>query len=118
MFVPYSFASINDPAQLRRGVYRAEVAFHAGQPHEPRVTMVFYFHACDHEPSALDLIVMEADGSVRVRDYLWQADRSWRDSAGGVANHLAELLPPEILTLPTVGSDRWPDIHLEEVSAL
>lgn len=118
MFIPYTFASVNQPAQLRRGIYRADVTLYAGAPTEPRASLIAYTHESDHEPCAVDLVVMEADGSVRVRDFLWLPDRSWRDSAGTAGNNLAELLPTELQALQHVGGDRWPDVHLEEVADL
>lgn len=118
MFIPYSFASVNQAGQLRRGVYRADVAIYAGAPGEPCASLIAYTHDADHEPCAVDLVVMESDGSVRARDFLWLPDRSWRDSAGTTAGNLAELLPAEVQGLQHVGSDRWPDVHLEEVQAL
>jgi hypothetical protein len=36
---------------------------------------------------------------------------------GTRANHLSELLPPELQNLILVGRQRWPDIHLNEDTA-
>jgi hypothetical protein len=117
MFVPYRFSSINEPGQLRRGTYRAQAEFFAGASTEPKLTLVSYTHWDDDEACAVDLIGIEPDGSVRIRDFLWMPDRGWRDSMGTRANHLSELLPPELQHLILVGQQRWPDIHLNEDTA-
>jgi hypothetical protein len=114
MFVPYSFASVNQPDQLRRGVYRAVAEFYGGGDDEPRVSLVNYSLEPDPEVCAADLVVIDVDGSVLLCDYVWMPDRSWRDSAGLKANHLLELVPPELMRLPLVGSLSLPDIELVE----
>lgn len=114
MFVPYEFTSVNRPEQLRRGVYRAVAEFYGGGAAAPRVSLVNYSLEPDPEVCAADLVVIEVDGSVRVCDYVWLPDRSWRDSAGLKANHLQELVPPELMALPLVGSLSLPAIELVE----
>lgn len=112
VFVPFEFASVNALAALRLGRYAAFAEFFGEltlDAPSPSATLIRYVHQDDDLPSAADLVVIEADGPVRVRDYVWLPSRRWRDSAGEVAAGLVELLAPELHALTALGSSRLAD---------
>jgi hypothetical protein len=99
MFIPVVFHSVNSPSDLEPGRY--EVICHwYGIAGERAGAGVFYYRlAGAAQPAAVDLLVVEANGTLRARDFRWMPDRSWRDSDGIRANRLDALLPAELLRL-------------------
>ena len=112
MFIPVSFHSVNSPDDLAPGRYSAVGLFYASNSDPLRAVLVEYTLTPSEEPLACDLLVIEADGSVRARDFVWLNDRSWRDSDGLRANRLSALLPAELLPLQFVRSEVWDSIDV------
>ena len=56
-------------------------------------------------PTVYDVLIVEPDGAIRARDYVWLPDRSWRDSAGAKSDDLTALFPAEMFDLRLVRTD-------------
>ena len=97
MFVPVAFDSVNSDADMPPGVY--DVVCRAYEAVDSQAQMVVFEYSPKGVDSviAADLMVLDDAGNIRACDFVWLPDRSWRDSSGLKANHLAELLPPELL---------------------
>ena len=99
MFIPVPFRSVNSPSDLHPGRYRTTCAHYARASSDLKVWLFKYTAPESDEPLAVDLLLMDGEGALRARDFIWMPDRSWRDSDGGRANRLEALLPAELLGL-------------------
>lgn len=116
MFVPLAFQSVNSPSDLQAGLYSASCTFYRdGRSALSALYFEYALHSTG-EPQACDLVVIEPDGVVRARDFVWMPDRSWRDSDGLRANRLWALLPPEFLPLQFVRRQALDPVVVEERS--
>lgn len=97
MFVPVPFDSVNSPASLEPGDYESFVQVFGEQSGSPRLCLFQYRPAGTDEVVAVDLLGIDSDGTVRVRDFVWMRDRCWRDSTGLRSNDLGAMLPPEVM---------------------
>ena len=96
MFIATKLSSVNAPADVPPGVYGCECHVYAG-PASPEAAFFFeYRPELGSEAVAVDLLIVDSAGAMRGVDFVWLSDRSWRDSSGVRANHLAELLPDEL----------------------
>ena len=99
MFLPVPFESVNSRNDLAPGRYDATCSYYLAPGRSLRLMLFEYAREESREPAACDLLVVEEDGCVRARDFVWLPDRSWRDSDGVRSNRLASLLPMELLKL-------------------
>ena len=105
MFVPVVFDSVNTDADMPPGVY--DVVCRAYEAVDSQAQMVVFEYSPKGTDSvvAADLMVLDETGNIRACDFVWLPDRSWRDSSGLKANHLTELLPPELLAYQLVRTE-------------
>lgn len=114
MFIPVAFSSINSQADLEPGAYRTSRSLYRDAPDGLRVLLFEYCsaHRTEDVPSAYDVMIVEPGGLVRVRDFVWLADRSWRDSDGLKSNNVMSLMPAELMRLPCVRTQRLDDAQV------
>ena len=105
MFVPVAFDSVNAESDLPAGVYSTACGVYRSPDGKSQITLFEYSLQGVDSVVAADLLVLDAAGAIRACDFVWLPDRSWRDSAGLKANHLAELLPQELLSYALVRSE-------------
>ena len=114
MFIPIKFDTINSTGDIPLGRYEAHCSVFASDSGEVRKAMVWkYQHADFLTPAAIDLLLIERDGAVRARDFVWMPDLSWRDSAGARSNSLLALLPTALTRMTLVREQQAEDITLE-----
>ena len=118
MLLPIEFSSVNSRADLAPGTYNATVSGYAEPNAKSRITVFEYTLAGANAVSAVDLVVIDAAGDVRACDFVWLPDRSWRDSAGVKGNHLAELLPPELMSYRLVRREQLSDQVVEPIGVV
>jgi len=100
MFFPFPLKSCNQVDHLSPGTYEATAFVYFDQDAQKKVIFSEYKRETDEEPSACDLVVIEKDGVVLMRDFLKMDDYMWRDSFGQRAINLISLIPDGLLTLP------------------
>lgn len=110
MFLPIDFASVNSERDLAPGTYSAQCTGYGGPENKERAFLFSYTPAGAPSATVYDLVVVDGEGAVRARDFMWLADRSWRDSDGARANDLVALLPAELLVLPQTCERALPDL--------
>jgi hypothetical protein len=99
VFIPVAFHSVNSSADLKPGRYSVACSSY-GRIESGFIAVLFHFSpAGGGQAVVVDLLLMEGDGTLRARDFLWLPDRSWRDSDGLRADRLDALLPVELLSL-------------------
>ena len=105
MLVPVAFESVNSDADMPPGVY--DVVCCAYEAVDSQAQMVVFEYSPKGVDSviAADLMVLDDAGNIRACDFVWMPDRSWRDSSGLKANHLTDLLPPELLAYQLVRTE-------------
>ena len=118
MFVPVAFDSVNAESDLPAGVYSATCGVYRSTDSKSQITLFEYSPRGVDSVVAADLLVLDATGAIRACDFVWLADRSWRDSAGLKANHLAELLPQELLSYALVRSEALGDLTVASSSSV
>ena len=114
MFLPISLHSVNSPSDLAPGQYSVECHYYGPDETGLRAMFVDYIPAVGEVATACDLLVVEANGAVRARDFVLLPDRSWRDSDGTKANRLVALLPQEIADLPYARREQHEPIQVGE----
>lgn len=112
MFIPIPFESVNSAFQPAAGTYAASCSKYAASAALPELFVFEYALAGSASPTVYDLLIVEPSGAVRVRDYVWMADRSWRDSAGAKSDDLTALFPAGLFDLRLVRRDRLPSITI------
>ena len=105
MLVPVAFASVNSDADMPPGVYDVVCRAYEAVGSQAQMMMFEYSPKGVDSVVAADLMVLDETGNIRACDFVWLPDRSWRDSSGLKANHLAELLPPELLVCRLVRTE-------------
>ena len=118
MFVPVAFDSVNAESDLPAGVYSATCGVYRSGDGKSQITLFEYSPQSVDSVVAADLLVLDVTGAIRACDFVWLADRSWRDSAGLKANHLAELLPQELLSYALVRSEALGDLTVASSSSV
>ena len=113
MLIPIQFTSVNLQQDLPPGRYEAKCSLFAAVSGPMHRAMLWKYRKIgSSSPAACDLLLVERDGSVRVRDYLWMPDLSWRDSSGERGSSLAALFPQELMDLKFVREEQADDIVL------
>lgn len=113
MFIPVPFNSVNSHADLEAGAYRASCSLYASAATRMQV-LLFDYSRVDtppRAPCAYEVMVINPDGLVRARDFVWLPDRTWRDSDGLKANNVLSLMPVELSRLTFVRSQRLDDVR-------
>ena len=118
MFVPVAFDSVNVESDLPAGVYGAACGVYRSADGKSQITLFEYSPQGVDSVVAADLLVLDSTGAIRACDFVWLADRSWRDSAGLKANHLAELLPQELLSYALVRSEALGELTVASSSSV
>lgn len=114
MFIPVKFESVNSAADIPPGRYATHCSVFVSDTGDVMKAMVLkYQHVGSVTPTAVDLLLVERDGTVRARDFVWMPDLSWRDSAGARANSLVSILPTVLGHMQLVREQQADDITLE-----
>jgi hypothetical protein len=96
MFLPIEIQSINRREQLKAGNYAALCNTYVA-PDGTATMIQFEYKLPDEElVAACDIVLVGPHGAVRACDFMRMPDRSWRDSFGGRADLLLDLLPREV----------------------
>ena len=118
MFIPVAFDSVNAESDLPAGVYSAACGVYRSPDGNSQITLFEYSPQGVDSVVAADLLVLDSAGAIRACDFVWLADRSWRDSSGLKANHLAELLPQELLSYALVRSEALGELTVASSSSV
>ncbi|WP_155713076.1 hypothetical protein [Burkholderia stagnalis] len=96
MLLPIEITSINHRRLLKSGRYDTRCLTFMSADATRSVLQFEYRRVGDELISAVDVLLVEADGGTRMADFLRMPDRSWRDNFGARADSLLTLLPLEI----------------------
>ena len=118
MFIPVAFDSVNAESDLPAGVYSTACGVYRSPDGKSQITLFEYSLQGVDSVVAADLLVLDSTGAIRACDFVWLADRSWRDSSGLKANHLAELLPQELLSYALVRSEALGELTVASSSSV
>jgi hypothetical protein len=102
MFLPIPFDSVNRGFEPTPGRYAATCSLYADTSFRPKMFVFEYTPQHAPAPTICDLLVIEPDGAIRARDYVWMPDRSWRDSAGAKSVDLSALFPTGLFDLKLI----------------
>ena len=111
MFIPIPFVSVNSTTDLVAGSYVSRCSLYGGDSKATRVILFEYCDPLTQRLAACDVIVIERNGTLRARDYVWGQDRTWRDSDGLKCSDLRALMPAELLKLPLVRTEELPLVN-------
>jgi hypothetical protein len=114
MFIPVKFDSVNRDFVPEPGRYAATCALYADTDTRPTMVVFEYTPQSAKAPTMCDLLIFEASGEIRARDFVWLADRSWRDSAGAKSVDLSALFPAGLFDLKLVRRAELPAITIGE----
>lgn len=107
MFMSISFDSLNTKADLPPGPYVARCKVYRGSRH-PEGAFLFEYRDLETRAfRAVDLLLIDRDGSLRARDFVRMPDLQWRDSAGLRAETLNLLLPGSIASFELESDGEW-----------
>ena len=107
MFIDIGFDSLNSVSDLAAGSYDARCKTYRGSDPPEAAFLFEYTKSASGELSAVDLVFVEVDGSIRVRDFVRLPDLQWRDSAGERAEALHLLLPDRLALLQFEAVRKW-----------
>ena len=79
MFIPVAFDSVNAESDLPAGVYGAACGVYLSPDGKSQITLFEYSPQGVDSVVAADLLVLDATGAIRACDFVWLADRSWRE---------------------------------------
>ena len=112
MFIPVVFSSVNSQDDLESGAYRTSCALYGAVATKPRVFLFEYIRAPAQAATAYDIMIVEPDGQIRARDFVWMPDRCWRDSDGLRATNVLALMPAELEHLALVRTEPLDDVRV------
>lgn len=115
MFLPIDYQSVNTRADIRAGRLRAFSAVYSNAGVGLMAQLLEYFDDDTGEAVFMELVTSEADGSIRVHDYVLLHSGYWRSAFGEVASSPAALLPVELTAANLVSRSDLGVIALEAV---
>lgn len=96
------FESLNSVNNLLKGNYQEITSLYQNEDGSSTAILKEFSHEDTQVTTVCDLIIVLPNNDILFRDFMLIADGTWRDSYGGRATTIDELLPGELMDMRLV----------------